>query len=588
MGYISINNTGETIFTPAPVKASLDLGTVGSFALDTVVRARQPGRDGNLQSVVVTGDSAPAAGVTITDADGVTTIHYESGVSTVGNVETALAGADLIETQTAGTGATVLTSPADDITATALAGGEDYSPGVILLNSHGVRISAEGKYAGVRSDGTTTTCILAPGTPNTPDGLPVDELVVEGMNFDANGQATCAVATSMSAGPLSVRFVGCTFRGATSACVAVNGGRAVFEDCDFYARPGGKGITVAQASRATIHNCRFHGGGVVVSDDDYLKEVHIDGCRFEMDYWAAPYTETFTGSAITATTLTLSAPPAAAVQLYDVVRVLESRETGITVPQADRIALAALGHVPEVWDRWEGPDGRWTQVTGVDDTYAYIQTPWRRFDRWEPVGAPDTATAFKVTLGRLTSGSSGASVVVERWRKVENEQGDTTDTPTGTPRVDLVQHGGSPRKLDVGSIHYTGGCRRSTIRNTVVRGGWSDMIVVRGRDNLLTGCHVYLGQDMGYTIVPEAEGPVTLMGCSSDQTGTNGVIAHGDGPTVVLGGSFTRSGHVVRSLYGQNLVLVSGTLQVNDTVVRTDGTHFQAGGRASVHVYGLD
>jgi hypothetical protein len=56
-------------------------------------------------------------------------IHYESGYSTVGHVETAITalsgGDNLFGVKSAGTGATVLTAPGDNFTATALDGGTD-------------------------------------------------------------------------------------------------------------------------------------------------------------------------------------------------------------------------------------------------------------------------------------------------------------------------------------------------------------------------------------------------------------------------------------------------------------------------------
>lgn len=113
----------------AAVKASKALAGVGTGALDTVVRATTAGADGNNIRVYWLGDSG--AGVTIEVQTGSDVrnviIHYQAGVSTVGNVETAingLAGAnDIIEIQTTGTGATVLAAGA--AAETQLTGGSD-------------------------------------------------------------------------------------------------------------------------------------------------------------------------------------------------------------------------------------------------------------------------------------------------------------------------------------------------------------------------------------------------------------------------------------------------------------------------------
>ena len=104
------------------IKATLDLGGVGSGDLDTIVRAKSPGTAGNSITVAAVGDSG--GGVTITEVGNAVTIHYESGVSDVAAVESAIGSqSSLIEVATAGTGATVLTAPGDNFSATNLAGG---------------------------------------------------------------------------------------------------------------------------------------------------------------------------------------------------------------------------------------------------------------------------------------------------------------------------------------------------------------------------------------------------------------------------------------------------------------------------------
>ncbi len=107
----------------AAAKASVSFA--GGF--NTVLQAHTPGVAGNIITVALVGDSAPAGGVTIARTGTAFIIHYESGVSTVSDVETAvtaLAGAnDLIDVKTGGTGATVLTAPGDNHAATNLSAG---------------------------------------------------------------------------------------------------------------------------------------------------------------------------------------------------------------------------------------------------------------------------------------------------------------------------------------------------------------------------------------------------------------------------------------------------------------------------------
>jgi hypothetical protein len=107
----------------AEVAAELDLDTV-TGDLDTIIEAAAPGVEGNDITVTVVGDSAPAAGVTISEVGNLVTIHFEDGVSTVGDVEAAItAEAALIAVKTTGTGATVLDAATDECTAESLAGG---------------------------------------------------------------------------------------------------------------------------------------------------------------------------------------------------------------------------------------------------------------------------------------------------------------------------------------------------------------------------------------------------------------------------------------------------------------------------------
>jgi hypothetical protein len=131
---------------PTSLKSELDLGTLGD--LDTVVEAHLGGTDGDDITVAAVGDSPGAGGVTISRVGSALTIHYESGVSTVAQVEAAIAaltGADdIVDVKTAGTGATVLTAPDDDFAATNLADGTD----------DGLFADADAVVADIEADGT--------------------------------------------------------------------------------------------------------------------------------------------------------------------------------------------------------------------------------------------------------------------------------------------------------------------------------------------------------------------------------------------------------------------------------------------------
>jgi hypothetical protein len=113
----------QAVATYLETYAELDLGTLADGDCDTVVRYATRGTAGNAVTVELVGDSAPAGGVTIDESTDDVVIHYESGVSTVANVETAVSASTKLAVKTAGTAGTVLTAPADDFEATALAGG---------------------------------------------------------------------------------------------------------------------------------------------------------------------------------------------------------------------------------------------------------------------------------------------------------------------------------------------------------------------------------------------------------------------------------------------------------------------------------
>lgn len=103
--------------------AELDLGSVATN-LDTIVKAKTAG--GNDITIASVGDSGLGENVTIARVGNDFTIHFEDGVSTVADVEAAIAaltGDDaLIAVKTAGTGASVLVAPDDEFAAESLAG----------------------------------------------------------------------------------------------------------------------------------------------------------------------------------------------------------------------------------------------------------------------------------------------------------------------------------------------------------------------------------------------------------------------------------------------------------------------------------
>ncbi len=583
MGYIAAQSApGQTVFTPEPDKATKDLGPLAGD-IDTVIRASRAGRAGNDIKVTITGDGG--SGVRITESGNDIIILYQSGVSTVGTLETALgAGSAMLEVATAGTGATVLTAPGDDIAEFSLAGGNDLSSGVCLVSQHGTRLTGEGLYSGILSDGTAEACILCPYPPTSGDGRAVDRLVVEDLTLDANGYENCIAALYPACRSLVVRR--CVLRGASVAQIYKTGGELIVEDCDFYGTPGAPGITLSLAVKATITNCRFFGGGggIICAADGYVKEVHTRNCTFEFDYWAAPASQSLTVESATATGLVLNTAPTAIIKSYDVIRVLAQLETGIAVDLDEaRIEIGDLTHTPDRWDRWEGPDGEWSQVVELDDDYIYLG-PWRRSGTWEPAETPELATAYRVTLGRSSTENAVATPLaalsVERWRKVE---GEPASVPAVSARVDLVQR--QTEHTDVGALHYTAGCRQSSVVGCLSRGGYADQFSVRGRNNLVTGCKATMGQDMGFTLDPDDGYAVTLTGCEAHMSGVHGVVI-GDaerGMVYARGNVARMSGRNVPG--SEDVVLVGYAIEWDGEYVNSEGDRRPILPRDVVNVY---
>jgi hypothetical protein len=110
------------VFSTDPVKSTKDLNALTANC-ETVLRAKQAGAGGNSISIAFVADGL---GVGSLDQSGnALTFHYESGVTTVADFETAVAASTLIEIQTVdGTGGT-LTDPGDTFAASLFTGGVD-------------------------------------------------------------------------------------------------------------------------------------------------------------------------------------------------------------------------------------------------------------------------------------------------------------------------------------------------------------------------------------------------------------------------------------------------------------------------------
>jgi len=108
------------VFAENAVAATLDLDPLSSN-IDTTVKAKVGGKGGNNITFRTVADGAGVG--SLTESGNAVTFHYQTGVTTVTNLETAIGTSTLIEVDAPGTGANILVSPGDTIPATALAGG---------------------------------------------------------------------------------------------------------------------------------------------------------------------------------------------------------------------------------------------------------------------------------------------------------------------------------------------------------------------------------------------------------------------------------------------------------------------------------
>mgnify|MGYP001317626346 CR=1 FL=1 len=106
-------------------KASINCVTAGCTKLNTIIQNKTGGTAGNNWTLNVLAHGHTGGGVLITEdnTNKVVTILYETAVSTVTDVETAIGSATYVEVKTTGTGANVLATATDTIYAKAFTGG---------------------------------------------------------------------------------------------------------------------------------------------------------------------------------------------------------------------------------------------------------------------------------------------------------------------------------------------------------------------------------------------------------------------------------------------------------------------------------
>jgi hypothetical protein len=119
-------------------KALLDIAPLTTNC-ETVVRAKTVGVGGNDLTLAFVADGSGSG--SLTQSGSALTFHYESGVTTVANFETAVGSSAVIEVATVdGTG--TLTSPGDTFSATAFAGGSNRSCQDIVIIENQAKIGS--------------------------------------------------------------------------------------------------------------------------------------------------------------------------------------------------------------------------------------------------------------------------------------------------------------------------------------------------------------------------------------------------------------------------------------------------------------
>ncbi len=115
--------------------------TVGGSNIDTILALNLSGAGGNSVTLATVADAMAAAGSVAVVGNAIT-VHYDPTVSTVADFEALFAGglvvtAGKVYVATAGTGATVLTDPADTFSSTAFHSGADENAGSYVITAVG-------------------------------------------------------------------------------------------------------------------------------------------------------------------------------------------------------------------------------------------------------------------------------------------------------------------------------------------------------------------------------------------------------------------------------------------------------------------
>jgi hypothetical protein len=161
-----VPNVGTLTLTGNPTneKASLDLDATLTTNCDTVIENAVAGAIGNLTTISFVADGT-GAGTLDESAFPAIVFHFETGVTTVTNFETAVTAGTRLLVKTGGTGANLLLVVADDFAATALAGGTNTTvtigSTVYSFVTTATTTAYEVEISGVNASGTIDNLIAA-------------------------------------------------------------------------------------------------------------------------------------------------------------------------------------------------------------------------------------------------------------------------------------------------------------------------------------------------------------------------------------------------------------------------------------------
>lgn len=119
---VFLDHVSDTLALIGRTHATLDLATKTTHC-DTVIEDAAAGVGGNSTTIAFVPGDTLNQGHLDESSYPTCVFHYKTGVTTVTNFETAIAGSVHLAVLTPGTGANILADPADTFTATNLAGG---------------------------------------------------------------------------------------------------------------------------------------------------------------------------------------------------------------------------------------------------------------------------------------------------------------------------------------------------------------------------------------------------------------------------------------------------------------------------------